>query len=98
MEQKIYARSVMKIGREPQHSLMVTIPRKICKYLQIEKGTRLYFKLEENRFVVSKEIKFLGNITENSNDSTVRVNSSDQTKKEREDITVQGISLADLQY
>jgi antitoxin component of MazEF toxin-antitoxin module len=98
MEQKIYTRSVMRMGREPEHSLIVTIPRKICGALQIEKGTRLYFKLEENRFVVSKEIKSLENVTENRNDSTVTVNSSDQTKKERGDITVQGISLVDLRY
>jgi hypothetical protein len=45
----------MKIGREPRHSLMVTIPRKICETLQIGKGTILYFKLEGNGFVVSKE-------------------------------------------
>ncbi|MGH2613085.1 MAG: AbrB/MazE/SpoVT family DNA-binding domain-containing protein, partial [Rhabdochlamydiaceae bacterium] len=59
MTQKIYARSVMKMGHEPQHSLMVTIPRKICTELQIGKGTNLYFKLEGNRFVVSKDTKFL---------------------------------------
>ena len=98
MEQKIYTRNVIRMGQEPEHSLMVTIPRKICVALQIERGTRLYFKFEENRFVVSKEGKFLENVTENRNDGTATINSSDQTKKERENITVQGIPLADLRY
>ena len=98
MEQKIYARSVMKMGREPEHSLMVTIPRKICEALQIEKGTRLYLKLEENRFIVSKEERFLRSRTEDNSDGTITDGTSDQTKKEREDVTVQGISLGDLRY
>ncbi|MDE1862984.1 MAG: hypothetical protein KGI33_08740 [Thaumarchaeota archaeon] len=98
MEQKIYARTVMRMGHEPQHTFMVTIPRKICWSLQIEKGTRLYFKLEENRFTVSKEERFLGNRIEDNNDGTITDDTSDQTKEEREDITVHGISLADLGY
>ena len=98
MEQKIYARSVMKMGREPEYSLMVTIPRKICEALQIEKGTRLYFKLEENRFIVSKEERFLWSRTEDNSDGTITDCTSDQTKKEREDVMVHGISLADLGY
>ncbi|MEO9277055.1 MAG: AbrB/MazE/SpoVT family DNA-binding domain-containing protein [Nitrososphaera sp.] len=59
MVQKIYARSVMKMGQEPQHSLMVTIPRKICRELNIEKGIKLYFKMYHDRFIVSKETRFL---------------------------------------
>jgi bifunctional DNA-binding transcriptional regulator/antitoxin component of YhaV-PrlF toxin-antitoxin module len=100
MVSKIYSRRVMKIGHEPRHSFMVTIPRNICNVLQIEKGTRLYFKLEENRFVVSKDIKFLDSITESSNDDTVTVKSANEITKEKErnDIILDRISLADLQY
>ena len=47
------------MGREPRHSLMVTIPRKICRELNIEKGTKLYFKKYNDRFIVSKETRFL---------------------------------------
>ena len=61
---QIHARRVMKMGREPRHSLMVTIPRKICKSLQIDKGAILYFKLEGNGFVVSKEAGTLEDNTE----------------------------------
>lgn len=49
----------MRMGREPRHSLMITIPRKICRELNIEKGSKLYFKLDNDRFVVSKESNFL---------------------------------------
>ena len=84
--------------REPKHSLMVTIPRKICEALQIEKGTRLYLKLEDNRFIVSKEERFLWSRTEDNSNGTITNGTSDQTKKERKDITIHGISLADLGY
>jgi len=102
---KIYSRSVMKMGREPEHSLMVTIPRKICEKLQIEKGTRLYFKLEDCMFVVSKDSKSLHNDAINNNDDTATIESIKQTKEENheykkgeKEIIVDGVSLAELQY
>lgn len=99
MVQKIYARSVMRMGRESQHSFMVTIPKKICNVLQIEKGTKLYIKLEEKRFVVSKDSKFLHNkIEDTSCDTTIVESVNHPTKKEKEDVIVHGISLDDLQY
>lgn len=96
MTQKIYARSVMKMGHEPQHSLMITIPRKICSELQIDKGTVLYFKLEENKFVVSKDSKLLESV--DGNDTTITVESMEHAKERNMDISVGGVSLADLQY
>jgi len=94
----------MKMGREPEHSLMVTIPKRICEKLQIEKGTRLYFKLEDYKFVVSKDSKSLDNDDINNDDTTI-IESIKQTKeeshldkKEEEDVIVDGVSLADLQY
>lgn len=98
MIQKIHARSVMKMGQESRHSLMVTIPRKICNALQIEKGDILYFKLEENSFVVSKDRKFLECSPEKSNDDTVTIESLNQITKEKKNVIVDGISLTDLQY
>lgn len=102
---KIYSRKIMKMGREPEHSLMVTIPKRICEKLQIEKGTRLYFKLEDCKFVVSKDIKSLDNYGINNNDDTTIIESIKQTKEENqedkkgeEDVIVNGVSLADLQY
>ena len=102
---KIYSRRVMKMGREPEHSLMVTIPKKIYEKLQIEKGTKLYFKLEDCRFVVSKDIKSLDNDGINNNDDTTIIESIKQTneenqedKKGEEDVIVDGVSLAELQY
>lgn len=92
---RIYARRVVKMGRESKHSLMVTIPRKICIELQIEKGTKIYFKLETNRFVVSKDDKFLE--SRDGNDNTTTIESVVSTK-EKKDVIVDGISLADLQY
>ena len=87
---------------------MVTIPKKICKALQIEKGARLYIKLEDCKFVVSKDIKFLGNSTDNNDtmcngNSTVVTIESPKIEKENEnkkgeEIIMDGISLADLQY
>lgn len=95
----------MKMGREPEYSLMVTIPKKICEKLQIEKGTRLYFKLEDYTFVVSKDSKSLYNDDINNNDDTTMIESIKQTKEENpedkkgeKDIIVDGMSLADLQY
>ena len=93
---RIYARHVVKMGREPRHSLMVTIPRKICETLQIEKGTTLYFKLEENSFVVSKDCKFLESTDNNHADTAVE--SMKPAKEKKRDISVAGVSLADLQY
>jgi len=102
---KIYSRSVMKMGREPEHSLMVTIPKKICEKLQIEKGTRLYFKLEDYKFVVSKDSKSLDSEDINNNDDTTMIESIKQTKEENQvdkkgekEIIVDGVSLAELQY
>ncbi|HEX5457140.1 MAG TPA: AbrB/MazE/SpoVT family DNA-binding domain-containing protein [Candidatus Nitrosotalea sp.] len=102
MISKIYARSVIKMGREPEHSFMVTIPKKICEKLQIEKGTRLYFKFEDYRFVVSKNIKSLENNDINNNDNITMIESIKQEnqeyKKEEKEIIMDGVSLADLQY
>ena len=86
----------MKMGHEPEHSLMVTIPRKICKTLQIDKGAKLYFKLEGNKFVVSKDDKFLEN-TDGNHDDVITVESM-ESAKEKEDVIAGGIYLADLQY
>ena len=102
MIQKIFERIVMKMGREPEHSLTVTIPKKICKSLQIEKGTRLYFKLEENRFVVSKDIKSLDGMTSNDNYTITTIESTNPITKEngnkKEEVIVDDVSLAELQY
>lgn len=104
---KIYARSVIKMGREPEHSFMVTIPKKICDVLQIEKGTRLYFKLEDCRFAVSKNIKSLDGTNDDinnygiNNDGTISIEPMKSTKekeKKRVDVIADGVSLADLQY
>ena len=87
----------MRMGHEPRHSLMVTIPREICTEIQIGKGTRLYFKLEENKFVVSKDVKFLEST--DSNDDIITIESIAPAKEKKEmDISVAGVSLADLQY
>ena len=93
------------MGREPEHSLMVTIPKKICEKLQIEKGTRLYFKLEDYKFVVSKDSKSLDSEDINNNDDTTMIESIKQTKEENQvdkkgekEIIVDGVSLAELQY
>ena len=101
MIQKIFERIVMKMGREPEHSLTVTIPKRICESLQIEKGTRLYFKLEENRFVVSKDIKSLDGITSNDNYTITTIDSTKSTKEngnKKEEVITNGVSLAELQY
>ncbi|MDE1766451.1 MAG: AbrB/MazE/SpoVT family DNA-binding domain-containing protein [Thaumarchaeota archaeon] len=95
MIQKIHARSVMRMGREPRHSLMVTIPREICNALQIEKGNMLYFKLEGNKFAVSKDSKFEHT---DGNDNTTTVESIAPTKEKKMDISMTGVSLSDLQY
>ncbi|MDE1861990.1 MAG: AbrB/MazE/SpoVT family DNA-binding domain-containing protein [Thaumarchaeota archaeon] len=90
---RIYARRVVKIGREPKHSLVVTIPRKICKVLQIEKGTKIYFKLDEDHFIVSKDSKFLEGYLQ-----YMKMVTPVDSKKEKEGVIAGGISLADLQY
>jgi bifunctional DNA-binding transcriptional regulator/antitoxin component of YhaV-PrlF toxin-antitoxin module len=100
---KIYSRSVIKMGREPEHSFMVTIPKKICEGLQIEKGTRLYFKLEDCKFAVSKNIKSLDDNNDDiNNDSIISIEPANQITKEKEkkkvEVIMDGISLVDLQY
>jgi bifunctional DNA-binding transcriptional regulator/antitoxin component of YhaV-PrlF toxin-antitoxin module len=79
MAQKIYSRSVIQLGHESKHLLMITIPKKICEALDIEKGTKLYFKLEDCKFVVSKDTKFLDS-TDNINDTIII--GSTKTEKE----------------
>ncbi|MDE1765820.1 MAG: AbrB/MazE/SpoVT family DNA-binding domain-containing protein [Thaumarchaeota archaeon] len=97
MASKIFTRKVMMIGREPECSLIVTIPRKICNALGIGKGTRLYFKLEGNSFIVSKDCEPIDDKVENSNGTLTKTGHVEKTKKDGE-IIVGGISLADLQY
>ncbi|MHB8546536.1 MAG: hypothetical protein ACYDAJ_07215 [Nitrosotalea sp.] len=100
MIQKIFERSVMKMGREPEHSLTVTIPKKICENLQIEKSTILYFKLEDGRFVVSKDIRSL-DIVSNDNYTITTIESTKSTKEngnKKKEVIVDGVSLAELQY
>jgi len=102
MIQKIFERSVMKMGREPEHSLTVTIPKKICEKLQIEKGARLYFKLEGNKFIVSKDTKSLDNMVSNDNGAITTIESINPITKEngnkKKEVIADGVSLAELQY
>ncbi|MDE1845179.1 MAG: AbrB/MazE/SpoVT family DNA-binding domain-containing protein [Thaumarchaeota archaeon] len=98
MIQKIFERSVMRMGREPEHSLIVTIPKKICEKLQIEKGARLYFKLEESRFVVSKDIKSLDNMVSNDNGAITIIESTKENGNKKKEVMADGVSLAELQY
>jgi bifunctional DNA-binding transcriptional regulator/antitoxin component of YhaV-PrlF toxin-antitoxin module len=101
MTQKIFERSVMKMGREPEHSLTVTIPKKICEKLQIEKGTRLYFKLEDCMFIVSKDSKSLYYDGINNSGCTTTIESTKPTKEngnKKKEVIVDGMSLAELQY
>lgn len=85
------------MGREPEHSLMVTIPRKICNALKIEKGINLYFKLESNSFIVSKDCEPIDDKVENGNGTLTKTGRVEAAKKDGE-IIAGGISLADLQY
>ncbi len=86
---KIPSRKVLRIGHKSRFSLAVTIPSKICKALKIEKGTVLYFKLEGNYLLVSKEKSFQ---TEEA--CVIEL----QESKKVEDVKVGEISLSDLHY
>ena len=81
MKRNIFTRKVKRLGREPEHSLMVTIPRKICNALKIEKGTKLYFKLEGNNFIVSKDCEPVDTKVEDGNDAMTETRNVGTTKK-----------------
>lgn len=98
MTKKIYERHAMQLGSQSRHSLMVTIPKKICESLQIEKGTKLYFKHEGCKITVSKDIKFLEDATYTDNSTVATIESTKKENGKNKEIMVDGISLADLQY
>jgi len=52
---KYYSRKAQKYGPKEKSTLSVTIPSEYARYLGLVKGMKLFFRLEDNKIIISKE-------------------------------------------
>lgn len=52
---RYYSRKAQKYGPKEKNTLSITIPSEYARYLGIVKGMKLFFRLEDNEIIISKE-------------------------------------------
>ena len=52
---KYYSRKAQKYGPKEKNTLSITIPSEYARHLGIVRGMKLFFRLEDNKIIISKE-------------------------------------------
>ena len=52
---RYYSRKAQKYGPKEKNTLSITIPSEYARHLAIVKGMKLFFRLEDNEIIISKE-------------------------------------------
>ncbi len=55
IEYKYYSRKAQKYGPKEKNTLSITIPSEYARHLGIVRGMKLFFRLEDNKIIISKE-------------------------------------------
>ena len=92
---RYYSRKAQKYGPKEKNTLSITIPSEYARYLGIVKGMKLFFRLEDNEIIISKEEPVRHNNERICNDLDIRPSSGLDALNEKRDMMTGSI---DEQY
>jgi len=89
---KYYFRKAQKYGPREKNTLSITIPSEYTRYLGIVKGMKLFFRLEDNEIIISKEEPVRWNHEKICNDLDSRPRSGLDALNEKIDVMTEDIT------
>jgi len=89
---KYYSRKAQKYGPKEKNTLSITIPSEYARYLGIVKGMKLFFRLEDNEIIISKEEPVRWNHEKICNDLDIRPSSGLDILNEKRDAMTEDIA------
>jgi len=89
---KYYSRKAQKYGPKEKNTLSITIPSEFTRYLGIVKGMKLFFRLEDNKIVISKEEPARWNHEKICNDFDSKSSSGLDALNEKRDVMTEDIA------
>ncbi|MDE1818669.1 MAG: AbrB/MazE/SpoVT family DNA-binding domain-containing protein [Thaumarchaeota archaeon] len=89
---KHYSRKAQKYGPKEKNTLSITIPSEYARYLGIVKGTKLFFRLEDNEIIISKEVPVRWNHEKICNDLDIRPSSGLDALNKKRDVMTEDIT------
>ncbi len=89
---RYYSRKAQKYGPKEKDTLSITIPSEYARYLGIVKGMKLFFRLEDNEIIISKEEPVRWNHEKICNDSDIRPSSDPDALNEKRDVMTEDIA------
>jgi len=92
---KYHSRKAQKYGPKEKNTLSITIPSEYARHLGIVKGMKLFFRLEDNKIIISREEPVRENHEKICNDLDIRPSSGLDALNEKRDMMTGSI---DEQY
>jgi bifunctional DNA-binding transcriptional regulator/antitoxin component of YhaV-PrlF toxin-antitoxin module len=89
---KYYSRKAQKYGPKEKNTLSITIPSEYARRLGIVKGMKLFFRLEDNEIIISKEEPVRWNHEKIYNDLDSRPSSDPDALNEKRDMMTEAIA------
>ena len=89
---RYYSRKAQKYGPKEKNTLSITIPSEYARHLGIVKGMKLFFRLEDNEIIISKEVPVRWNHEKICNDSDSRPISGLNALNEKRDVMTEDIA------
>ncbi len=89
---KHYSRKAQKYGPKEKNTLSITIPSEYARHLGIVKGMKLFFRLEDNKIIISKEEPVRWNHEKICNDLDSRPSSGLDALNEKRDVMTEDIA------
>jgi bifunctional DNA-binding transcriptional regulator/antitoxin component of YhaV-PrlF toxin-antitoxin module len=87
-----YSRKAQKYGPKEKNTLSITIPSEYARHLGIVKGMKLFFRLEDNKIIISKEEPVRWNHEKICNDFDSRPRSGLDALNEKKDEITESIA------
>ena len=95
---KYYSRKAQKYGPKEKNTLSITIPSEYARHLGIVKGMKLFFRLEDNKIIISKEEPARWNHEKICNEFDSRPSSGLDALNEKRDVMTESIAEQFLEY
>jgi len=89
---RYYSRKAQKYGPKEKNTLSITIPSEYARHLGIVKGMKLFFRLEDNEIIISKEEPVRHNNEKICSDLDIRPSSGLDALNEKRDVMTESIA------
>jgi len=89
---KYYSRKAQKYGPKEKNTLSITIPSEYARHLGIVRGMKLFFRLEDNKIIISKEEPVRYNNKKICNDLDSKSSSGLDALNEKRDVMTEDIA------